>query len=148
MNEVRGTTGSPQVHVIELTLNRCDELFDASAPTCLAYRTVHGDITEHLLQKVGDVPRKLPVKLSLIVPAEELGRAGSVAAEMRGYFEKCCGDEQRRMRRVFWEGRIALVIGLSVLLVGNVIGETIRASFLGQFANAVANGLEIFGWVA
>jgi len=29
-----------------------------------------------------------------------------------------------------------------------VLGESIRAAFKGQFPIAVANGLEIFGWVA
>jgi hypothetical protein len=100
------------------------------------------------LEQVAAVPSKEPVKLRLLVPADEVVRADTITAAIRSYFEKCRGDEQRRMSTIFWEGRIALIIGLAVVLVGNVLGQSIRAAFTGQFAVAVANGLEIFGWVA
>src|SRR5262249_3593096 len=106
------------------------------------------DITEHLLEKVAAVPRNDSAKLRLVVPADDMVRANAMTAAIRAYFEKCRGDEQRRMSTIFWEGRIALVIGLVVVLIGNVLGQSIRAAFTGQFAVAVANGLEIFGWVA
>src|SRR6516165_8674249 len=148
MSETTAASGSLKSNIIELTVKSLAELFDSSTPPCLGYRAVHGAITEHLLEKVAAAPGKLSDKLKLIVPPEEMAQATSVAAEMRAYFEICREQEKRRISRIFWEARVALSMSMVFLLLANALGEAIRVAFTGRFAGAVANGLEIFGWVA
>ena len=148
MSETLGASNSPAPHILELTVRSYAELFDSSTPSCLTHQTVHNDILQHLLEKVASAPRNAPVKLRLMMPADEIARAGTNTAAMRAYFEKCRADERRCIRQILWEGRIALCMGLVFLLVASALGEAIRATFSGRFAGALATGLEIFGWVA
>jgi hypothetical protein len=148
MNKVTGASISQAPYVVELSVECCAELFDSSAATCLGYQAVHSDIVEHLLEKVAAAPRNAPMKLRLILPAEELVRADTTTAVIRAYFEKCRADASRCIKRILWEGRIALCMGLVFLLFASALGEAIRATFSGQFAAAVASGFEIFGCVA
>src|SRR5262245_55158846 len=148
MSETLGACNSPAAHVIELTVRSLSELFDSSTPSCLAHQTAHSDILQHLLEKVASAPRNAPVKLRLMVPADELSRAESNTAALRSYFEKCRADERRCIRQILWEGRISLGMGLVFLLFASALGEAVRATFSGRFAGALATGLEIFGWVA
>ena len=134
--------------VIELTLKSSAEVFDAAMPACLGPKVFHEDIAEHLLEQVAAAPGAAPVKLIVNLPAAEAAQADAISAAVRAYFEDCRDVEQRRLRRILWDGRFVLVIALTFLLLGNVLGESIRAAFTGRFANAVANGLEIFSWVA
>jgi hypothetical protein len=148
MSQAATAPGTPAPFVLELTVQNCAELFDASAPVCLGRQTVHGDIVEHLLEQVAAAPANAAVKLRLNVPADELARADANTAAFREYFEKCRADESRCIKRILWEGRISLAMGLMFLLLASALGEGIRAAFSGRFAGALATGLEIFGWVA
>jgi hypothetical protein len=77
-----------------------------------------------------------------------MARANTNTTAMRAYFEKRRADESRCIKRLLWEGRITLFMGLVFLLFASALGEGLRATFSGQFAGALASGLEIFGWVA
>jgi hypothetical protein len=144
--EVAGAT--PKVHEIELTLNSFAELFDASAPTCLGGQPLHNAIADYLAEQINAAPAGCPVKLILHVPAAEASRASQIAAAIRAYFQGCYADEQRSMRRIFRDGELTLMIGLVFLIFVNGLGGAIRATFSRPFTDGVANGLEIFGWVA
>ena len=146
MNEAKIDSSSP--HVLELTVESCAELFDASAPTCLGHRPLHNDIANYLLEQVAAAPRNAPLKLRLTVPPDDMATTEANSAAIRGYFEKCRADESRCIKRILWEGRITLFMGLVFLLLASALGEGIRATFSGRFASALASGLEIFGWVA
>jgi hypothetical protein len=140
--------GSPPPHVVELTVKGCSELFDATAPSCLGRRILHDKIAEHLLEDVADAPGDAPLKLRLNVPAAEAAQAQTVGDAIRAHFEARRGEEQRRFRQIFRHGRNATLISLVFLIFVNALGQSIRTVFSGRFAEAVANGLEIFGWVA
>jgi hypothetical protein len=114
----------------------------------LGRQILHDKIAEHLLEEIADVPSDAPVKLRLIVPPAEAAQAQIVGDAIRAHFEACRGDEQGRLRQIFRHGRNATLIGLVFLIFVNGLGQSIRAVFSGRFAEAVANGLEIFGWVA
>jgi hypothetical protein len=148
MNQATGAANSSAPHVLELTVRSCAELFDSSAPACLGYQTVHDAIVEHLLVQAAAAPRSAPLKLRLLVPAEELVRANANTAALRAYLAKCRDDERRRIKLILWDGRISLCMGLVFVLFASAIGEGIRATFSGKFASAVASGLEIFACVA
>jgi hypothetical protein len=148
MNEAHVASNTPAPYVIELTIQSCTELFDSSVPTCLGHQTVQDDIVEHLLERVAVAPGDSAVKLRLNLPADEVMRADINTAAIRAYFEKRRADESRCIKRLLWEGRITLFMGLVFLLFASALGEGIRAAFSGRFASALASGLEIFGWVA
>jgi hypothetical protein len=147
MNAGTGATGGTP-HVLELTLKSSTELFDSSAPACLGYQTVHEAITDYLLKQVAAAPADAPLRLDLIVPADEVANAKAVAAAVRGYFEKCHRDEEQHLSQILRQGGFAVLIGLVIVLLANVVGGAIRATFTSQILNAIASGLEIFGWVA
>jgi hypothetical protein len=148
MKDIAVTSGSRAPVVLELSVNSLSELIDTSRPTCLGKRHLHEDIAAHLLEEVAAAPRHAPVKLNLMLPADEVARATDIATAIRTYFDNCCNDEQRQINAILRNGRIALMIALTLLLLVNGLGASIRATFSGRFAGALADGLEIFGWVA
>jgi hypothetical protein len=139
---------SRQPHVVELTARGSAELFDDSAPLCLGKRVVCHEIEVYLLQQLARAPRTAPVKLRLVLPADEIKSANDAVPRLRAFFNARSAEEQGRLSQIFRQGRIAAGIGFVFLLLVNGIGEGIRTAFPSRIPEGIANGLEIFGWVA
>jgi hypothetical protein len=56
--------------------------------------------------------------------------------------------DRREAGRAVRDGRTALFFGMAFLIVINLVAELLHETFAGRFVSGVANGLEIFGWVA
>jgi hypothetical protein len=147
-NAPLSSSSVPPPHVLELTARNSAELFDSSAPLCLGDRVVRREIEDYLVQQLATSPRKAPIKLNLYLPSEEAAQAQQVAPALKAYFDSRGAEEQRHLRRIFRDGRIAATIGMIFLVVINGLAEGIRATFERRLPIEIANGLEIFGWVA
>ena len=147
MKDAAVSSSSPTPYVLELTVKSWTELLDASVPTCLG-QALHEDVVEYLLEAVAGAHRHAAIKLNLVLPAVEVPHAEAIAGVIRAHFDACRADEQRHLRHILRDGRFALVISLAFLVFVNALGQSIRATFTGRFAEGVASGLEIFGWVA
>jgi hypothetical protein len=70
-------------------------------------------------------------------------------AAVRDHFARRAGDTRRRVRLLFRNGRIALVIGLAVVtgsvILGDIVGSALSES---GFGGIVRESLLIGGWVA
>jgi hypothetical protein len=135
-------------HVLELTLKSQSELLDGMAPSCFGGQILRHEIADYFLEQIAAIPRKKPIKLILYFPEAEFVQADHIARVIKEYFESCRSIEQRRLHRVLRDGRVALLMGLVVLFIANGLAEGIRATSLRRLPIELANGLEIFGWVA
>jgi hypothetical protein len=140
-NAPLSSSSVPPPHVLELTARNSAELFDSSAPLCLGNQVVRREIEDYLLKQLATSSRKVPVKLNLYLPPEEAAQAQQVTPALKAYFDSRSAEEQRHLRRIFRDGRIAATIGMSFLVLINGLAEGIRATFERQ-----AN-LGAVGWV-
>ncbi len=88
------------------------------------------------------------MKLKLVLPPDQIKCAQELLPALRTGFASRSAEEQGRLRQIFRQGRIAAAIGFVFLVLVNAIGEGIRATFESRIPIGIANGLEIFGWVA
>jgi hypothetical protein len=56
--------------------------------------------------------------------------------------------ERQAIAIILRDGRKTVFIGMVFLIAVNAIAELLRDTFAGRFVSGLANGLEIFGWVA
>jgi hypothetical protein len=135
-------------HRLELSARNSTELFDSTAPLCLGEHVVRREIENCLLEQLALAPRKAPVTLTIHMPPQELGSANEIVPVMRAFFAARSAEEGHNLSRVHRSGRIAAGIGMLFLILINGLAQGIRATFERRIPIEIANGLEIFGWVA
>jgi hypothetical protein len=132
--------------VIELRLNRVDEMF-ALAQTDLfsEYRNYLTGV-EYCLSLLRSQPVRRPVRLQLALPAAELADDG-LAERLRGALRRYCDQRMsynmRERRAVRLGGVSALWIGVPIVLIGYLL-VIFEDRLVGQTGNIV---LDTTGWV-
>jgi hypothetical protein len=128
--------------VIEVSPRNGFELFEQSS-LATTPASLDDEIFEAILEQAETAPRGSPMKM-VFRPAPDSQPADS----LREFFTFRAETKRREIRRIFDSGCRATLIGMCFLTVATAVGELIRHSFPGGFLSNVANGLEIFGWVA
>jgi hypothetical protein len=141
-------SASTATHTIELALRSASELFESSPPLGQGDHVVRHDLEAFLMEQLEGVRRTAQVKLKLVLPPNEIKPAQDIVPALRAGFASRSAEEQRGLREIFRQGRTAAAIGFVFLVLVNAIGEGIRATFESRIPIGIANGLEIFGWVA
>ncbi|MGE0409849.1 MAG: hypothetical protein AB7P23_11395 [Amphiplicatus sp.] len=134
--------------VIDIRLRTIGELFASLDPSPLVERDLDDAVEEFIVDSVTDAPRQQAIGLvvHLAEPAPETD-ARSIETSVRNYFAFMAGREARRVKRLWRDGRQALLVGLAFLVV--CLGLSQAAAAIGQPAGAILReGLLIIGWVA
>ncbi len=133
---------------IELSPYNPSQLFETAEPKPFGIRELHPQVLEAIADQSRNAPRGDRLRLVLRFPVGTQLQSDAICRAMREYFAWRGEADRCEIRRILRDGRFALLIGLSFMIVVNAIAEIIHATFTGRFASGLVAGLEIFGWVA
>lgn len=135
-----------EVHVLDLK-----ELFNSFDPTPFHKRDLDPDAEEFIASWARDMPPERP--LGLLVHADRAAASPDatdiVRQAVRDHFKRKAHETRQRLRLLFRNGRIALLIGLAVV-AGSVIAGDIVETMLqeSRFGSIIRESFLIGGWVA
>jgi hypothetical protein len=137
--------------LIELHLSQLNEFFNSLDPTPFRKRDLDPAAEAFIGDWARDIPSEKP--LGLLIHVDRLdapsGAESTVRDAVREYFSERAATTRRRLRMLFRQGRISLVIGLIFLaasiLAGDFIDNLLRET---RFAGFARESLLIGGWVA
>lgn len=139
-------TGSP--FSIEVALRSLAQLFEPPGPLFAAHRALHPQIFDAILEQAARAPRGRPLQVVLRLPSAMLTEPHEIGATLRDCFASRAEAERQKIRRILHDGRWALIVGMVFLTIATAVAELIHTAVQGRFLSNIANGLEIFGWVA
>jgi hypothetical protein len=154
MSRAGSSAGDPiatECRVIEVRVAELLQLFNAIDPSPFRDRDLDPRAEEFIVEWARDFPRG--ARLALLVHLERsAGRtdeAPMLGESIHQYFRQRAVDSRRRLRELFRQGRISLVIALAFLGASIAVGDAV-ASFLrgNRFAEIIREGFLIGGWVA
>lgn len=141
---------APPTARIEINLNRLPQLFNSLDPSPFHERDLDQDAEDYIIGSAEEIALQRPIELVIHLPADQAAQAGAhdLAEAIHNYFAYRASHEERRLRLLFRDGRIALITGLTFLFSCMLLRE---AAF--SFGNTAASdilgeGLLIIGWVA
>lgn len=150
MSELQSTAPSMAEAKIELSLNRAAQLFNSLDPAPFHERDLDADAEDYIISSAEEISRQRPLKLVIHLPADQVPQSGShdLSEAIHNYFAYRAAHEQRRLRMLFRDGRIALATGLAFLLSCMLLRELIRSFGHETLTDIVGEGMLIIGWVA
>ena len=150
MSELRSTDPSMAEAKIELSLNRVAQLFNSLDPAPFHERDLDADAEDYIISSAEEAPRQRPLKLVIHLPADQAPQSGphDLTEAIHHYFAYRAAHEQRRLRMLFRDGRIALATGLAFLLCCMLLRGLIRSFGHDTLTDIIGEGILIIGWVA
>src|SRR5262249_9378678 len=134
---------------IEINLSRLPQLFNSLDPSPFLERDLDQDAEEYIVGSAEEASLQHPLALVIHLPADQLPAQGlpNLREAIHNYFAYRRDLEDRRLRLLFRDGRIALFIGLTFLFCCMLLRELANS-----FGNATASdifgeGTLIIGWV-
>jgi len=105
--------------IIEIRLGKLQQLFNSLDPSPFHDRDLDHDAEEYIVGWAEEIALPLPLKQS-----------------------------RRRLRLIFYDGRIALAVGIAFLFVCILIRQVAHSFGSGTASEIIAEGMLIAGWVA
>src|SRR5882672_8827314 len=140
-----GKTPTP----IEIRLANVSQLFDTLDPFPFHERDLDKDAEEYIIGWARELPRAQPIAIVIHLPVAELSKHDpkAVAGALNRYFEYRTGVAERDLKELFRVGRMALLIGLSVLAfcltATQIVSRWGLETAVGEF---LRESLIILGW--
>ncbi|HEX8828104.1 MAG TPA: hypothetical protein VF778_08330 [Xanthobacteraceae bacterium] len=140
----------PSEAKIEMRLARLAQLFNSLDPAPFRERDLDADAEDYIIGSAEEISRQRPLRLVIHLPADQLPQGGThdLSEAIHNYFAYRQAHEQRRLRILFRDGRIALATGLIFLLCCTLLRELAFSFGHGSVSDVAAEGLLIIGWVA
>jgi hypothetical protein len=141
---------SPAEAKIEMRLSRLAQLFNSLDPSPFHERDLDQDAEEYIIGSAEELPRQRPLRLVIHLPADQVpqSREHDLEEAIQNYFTYRAEHEQRRLRALFRDGRVALATGLMFLLCCMILRELAFSFEPGTVSEIVGEGMLIIGWVA
>jgi hypothetical protein len=142
---------TPEATPIEVHLEKVSQLFNTLDPYPFAERDLDKDAEEYIVGWARELPRDTRIRIVIHLPATELVNhdQDAVASALNRYFDYRSKMTERDFNELLRVGRMALLIGLSVLALCLTLARFTSGLFgelpLGRF---VQESLIILGWVA
>jgi hypothetical protein len=135
---------------IEISLNRLTQLFNSFDPSPFHERDLDREAEDYIVGSAEEASHQRPLALVIHLPADQMPESGlpDLREAIRNYFAYRHDRESRRLRLLFRDGRLALMIGLAFLFCCVLLREL--ASSFGNDApfEIFGEGMLIIGWVA
>ena len=136
-------------YLIEIKLNQLQQVFNSLDPSPFLDRDLDDNAENYIINSVDDFPLNTPLKLVFYLPSNEQNTARHLLpSALHNYFDYRQQGEQRKLRTIWRQGRISLLIGLSFLFVCLSLSELIGRFGTDTFIHFLEEGLLISGWVA
>ena len=135
---------------IEINLTRLSQLFNSFDPSPFHERDLDHDAEEYIVNSAEEIPRQRALCLVIHLPADQLPNVGSndLGEAIHNYFDYRKTNEQRRLRLLFRDGRIALITGIAFLFCCVLLREVAFSFGNGTASRIIGEGMLIIGWVA
>ena len=141
----------PNCALIEVHVTDLKELFNSFDPTPFLKRDLDPDAEEFIASWARELPPKVP--LGLLVHADHAAASRNatetVHQAVRDHFGRRAEATRQKLRLLFRNGRVALLIGLAVVagsvLIGDAVATLLQES---RFASIIRESFLIGGWVA
>ena len=155
MQPLRAAAGDPIPadcrRPIEVRVAELRQLFNAIDPSPFLERDLDPKAEEFIVDWSRDLPAS--AVLALVVHLERAPGPPDEAAALRDavhqFFRQRALHARRRLRELFWRGRVSLAIALGFLALSLALGNLLAASLpWSHVAETLREGLLIVGWVA
>jgi hypothetical protein len=141
----------PNCALIEVHVSDLKEIFNSFDPTPFLKRDLDPDAEEFITSWARDLRPKVPIGLVVHIDhaASSPDAAEVVDQAIRDHFSRRAQEMRRKLRMLFRNGRIALVIGLAVVAAAALLGDLVENMMRGsQLGGIIRESLLIGGWVA
>ena len=139
----------PTTAQIEIRVDDVSQLFDTLDPFPFRERDLDGAAEEFIVGWARELPRDAALAIVVHVPSTTEADAEEVGGALRRYFAYRAEITSRELRELFRVGRVALAIGVAVLIVCIGASGAITMGFgRDSIAQVAVEGLIIVGWVA
>jgi hypothetical protein len=136
-------------YLIEIKLNQLQQVFNSLDPSPFLDRDLDDNAENYIINSVDEFPLNTPLKLVFYLPSNEQNTARHLLpSALHNYFDYRQQGEQRKLRTIWRQGRISLIIGLAFLFVCLSLSELISRFGSDTFIHFLEEGLLISGWVA
>lgn len=103
-------------YLIEIKLNQLQQVFNSLDPSPFLDRDLDDNAENYIINSVDEFPLNTPLKLVFYLPSQEQNNARNLLpSALHNYFDYRQQGEQRKLRTIWRQGRISLIIGLSFL---------------------------------
>ncbi|SCW78240.1 hypothetical protein [Ancylobacter rudongensis] len=136
---------------IDLRVDDPQQLLDMLDPFPFRERGLDSEVDEYICEHAAEVPPELALAITIhLPPAQWQGiLAQSLPGVVRQHFHQQAKRRGNELSRLFAQGRKALLIGLIVLGLCLLVGQSLVNLFPeSRLAGVVMEGLVILGWVA
>jgi hypothetical protein len=138
-----------EIYLIEIKLNHLQQIFNSFDPSPFLDRDLDSNAENYIINSVDEFPLNTPLKLVFYLPSNEQNTARHLLpSALHNYFDYRQQGEQRKLRTIWRQGRISLLIGLSFLFVCLSLSELVSRFGNDTFIHFLEEGLLISGWVA
>jgi hypothetical protein len=144
-----GEVGPGVSQAIQLRVGELRQIFNSIDPSPFRERDLDPDCEEFIVSWARELPPDRPLRLEIRIEREKPPQEmlDAVGPAVRSHFEREADLQRLRLRRLAREARLALAIGLLVL-VSCIGGATLVPSqTLGAFGEILRESLLIAGWV-
>ncbi len=149
MSQSNTLDAAPAGADIEISLSRLQQLFNSLDPSPFHERDLDRNAEEYILGSAEELPLKQALRL-IHLPADQrpAADAADLGTAIHNYFAYQETQSRRRLRLLFRDGRVALIIGLAFLFVCIVLRQVAFSFGTGTISEIIAEGMLIIGWVA
>jgi hypothetical protein len=136
---------------IELRVENLSQLFDTLDPFPFPERDLDKDAEEYIIGWARELPREQPIGIVVHLPRAEYSKhdPATLTAALNRYFDYRAGIIVHDLNELFRVGRMALLIGLSVLALCLTAARFAATQFdTTPFGGFLQESLIILGWVA
>lgn len=147
---VSGDSMPAKCEIIEVRVTELSQLFNAIDPAPFRERDLDPKVEEFIVESAREAPRDVPLGLLVRLdrPAGLRDEADQLKVAVHRHFAQSAGGSRRRLRHLFREGRVSLVIGLAALAAFTGVAELIASGVGGGVGAVLHESLLIGGWVA
>ena len=135
---------------IEINLNRLPQLFNSLDPSPFHERDLDQDAEDYIIGSAEEIALQRPLVLVIHLPSEQAPESGApdLGEAIHNYFAYRASQENRRLRLLFRDGRIAMTIGLAFLFCCVLLRELAFSLGNDTASDIFGEGMLIIGWVA
>lgn len=137
--------------VLELNLSAQRQLFNSMDPAPFRERDLDPAVVSYIVEWADKLPRRAPLAMVVTLSSETLSDhdVSTLRESLTENFRRRAVEARRRLKRLFRDGRISLLIGMgfvaAAILVSDAIGSLAGAS---RYATLVEETVVIGAWVA
>ena len=136
--------------VITVRVGELRQFFDSIDPAPFRERDLDPKVENFIVEWAREVPREVPLSLRVCIEGTAMPTVDNavVMDAVHQFFSYRATSTNRRLKRLFGEGRISLFIGLLAVAGFTGLSQLVAQRMTSGFGEILREGLAIAGWVA